>query len=126
MIRPARYEDLDAIRGLLAENGMLADGLDYTDFTQPTLVYVRDGEVVGVAQALPGRPYAVLTELAVRRDLQHRGIGVRLLDALEVVLRTLGVTAWMACTPSDQVVKMLERYGARSTGQGTGFLRRLA
>lgn len=126
MIRPARFEDLDAIKGLLAENGMLADGLDYSDFTQPTLVYVRDGAVLGMIQALAGKPHAVITHAAVSRAHHHRGIGIRLLEAVELVLRTMGVTAWYACTSSDDVVKILDGYGAEPTGQGTSFLRRLA
>ena len=126
MIRPARPEDADAIWGLLAENGMLVDGLDYSDFTHPTLVYVREGEVVGMIQALAGKPHAVITHAAVARAYHHRGYGIRLLASLELVLRTMGVTAWYACTPFDQTVKILERYGAQSTGQGIGFVRRLA
>ena len=126
-IRPARREDVPAIQALLEENKLLLDGVEYTDFTHPCLVAIRNDEIIGMIHAHVGRPYAVITDLAVRGDVQSHGIGVRLAQAMELLLRVAGVTAYVAfCAASDtRMADMLERFGFTTTGLGRGFVRRL-
>ena len=124
-IRPARPEDLPALRGLLQENGLAIDGLTYDDFTGLVLVVERNGDVAGFVQTLLGQPYAVICEMAIDRRFHHLGYGVKLLDALELILRHHGIQAWATFTSHEDVMKMLEKYGASSTGQGLMYVRRL-
>lgn len=128
VIRPATLEDLEALRGLLDENELRVDGIAYDDFTQPVLVAERDGEVVGMIQALLGQPMCVITECVVAVRYHDHGYGVRLLQAMEAVMRSQGLTAWQAYTArtNRHAHRILERYGARSTGQGMGYVRTLA
>lgn len=128
MIRLARPEDHEAILGLLRDCGLLTERLDYSaGFSGLALVMERQGTIVAFCQMLLAHPYAVLTEMAVTPSCQHRGYGVRLIEACELVCRTQGIRAWYTCTwlSNDAVVKSLERYGAECTGQGVSFRRRL-
>jgi ribosomal protein S18 acetylase RimI-like enzyme len=127
MIRLALPSDWPMLRGLLQENGLAVDGLEYAAFTPPCLVMVRDGEVVAFIQALVGQPYAVVTELAVARQHQRKGYGIRLLQHMETLLRASGCSAWMAFTgeKNERVNEQLEHYGARCTGNGTVWVKGL-
>lgn len=128
MIRPATTHDFPAIRALLMENDLCVDGLAYDVFTPPCLVAVRDGEVVGVLQALLGKPYAVITELAIARVHQRKGYAVRLMQHMETLLREYGIPAWFTMTSetNDRVRDQLKRYGARDLGHGVGWVKGLA
>ena len=127
IMRPALVADWPILRALLEENALTVDGVAYEGFTPPCLVAVKAGEIVGFIQAHAGAPYAVITELAVARAHQRQGIGVRLLQHMETLLRSAGVTAWMAYTgeKNDRVVAQLDGYGARCTGAGTAWVKSL-
>lgn len=125
-IRPATMADLGAIQGLLIENSLVLEGVSYADFSGLVLVAEDDGEVIGFLQALLGKPVAVVTELAIARTHQGHGYGVKLIEALELLLRYHGLAAWACYTNRDDVMKQLDRYGAQSTGQGMMYVKRLA
>ena len=126
-IRPARPEDAPTLKALLQENGQAVDGITYDVFSPPVLVAEEAGEVVGFIQALVGEPYTVITDLVVARSLANRGIGVRLGQHMETVLRVLGCRVWVAYAGEkhEGMREQLERYGARPTGHGVGFVRAL-
>lgn len=124
-VRPAVLDDLPAVHRLLDEAGLIVDGADYSNFSHVTLVAVRAGEVVGMVQALPGKPYAVLTEMAVAREHRGKGYGTRLLQHLDCMLRAYSCTAWVACVDeaNTHTLELLDRYAERR-GRGVGYLRR--
>ena len=127
-IRPARAEDTEALVGLLKETQQILDGVDYTVWTHPTLVMVRDEEIVGMIQALLGRPYAVITEVCIALAHQNKGYALKLMDAMELILRASGVTAYAVhCRPEHtRVIRALEARGAaRADTPALAFLRRL-
>lgn len=123
-VRPLRPDDLDAVRALMAENAMLLDGVAYDDFTG-VLVAEIEGNVVGMIQALVGKPYAVVTEIAVDRKYQEVGVGVALIQSMELLLRCSGVAAWVAITgeTNETINAKLDAYGARCTGRGVAWLK---
>lgn len=125
-IRPATVDDIPAIHALLDRTGLLIDGADYSNFSHVTLVGVRAGEIVGMIQALPAKPYAVVTDLAIAPEYHRRGYGFRLLQAIELALRMYGCTAWVACVADRNrwTLSALDQY-AKRTGQGIGYLRGL-
>ena len=127
IIRPARPGDEAALHQLLLENGLGHDGLDYTVWTHPCLVAVKDGVVVGFIQAALSAPVSIVTELAIARSHHRRGIGVRLAQHLETVLRVQGVTAYVAhVAPENKDMQdQLERFGLTRVGEMQVFLRRL-
>lgn len=80
-------------------------------------VAVCAGEVVGVALALRRGPLWFLSLLAVRPEVQARGVGGRLLDA---ALRTAeGAPAGMVLSSSDP--KALRRYGRAGFALEPGY-----
>lgn len=122
MIRPARLDDIPAIRSLLEP--IRVPGIAYDDFTPPVLVYVDlMGDVVGVMQALVGSPYTVITECAIRADYQNRGVGKRLLEHMETLLMTMGVKGWVAFTGTKNPCRDLLERVATPTGTGEGFVK---
>lgn len=127
-IRPARPEDTLAIHGLLAENGLTIDGVTYDAFSPLALVAVREGEIVGYIQVLLGKPYSVLTDLAVTRPRHHQGIGPRLLSHMETLLREYGASRWVASVneKDDHVRALIERWGGRGAGLSAGYLKELS
>ena len=116
------------LQALLQENKLGHDGLDYTQWSHPCLVAVNDGEVVGMIQAALSAPVSIVTELAVARAYQRRGIGVRLAQHLETVLRSHGVKAYVAhVAPENKGMQdQLERFGLVRVGDAQVFLRRFA
>ena len=127
MIRLALPADWPMLRALLEENALTVDGLVYGAFTQPCLVAVRDGEVVGMIQAIVGHPYAVITEMAVARAHQRKSYGYRLMEHMETLLRAAGCTAWVTYVGEKRtpVTEQLDGYGARCTGAGTAWVKSL-
>lgn len=123
-IRPATPEDAPAIRGLLAENGMLVDGLSYDRFSPLAVVLEIDGEVRAYGQALIGAPVSFVTDVAVSPLHQRKGYGVRIIESLELLLREYGATAWMAATyvKDEGMAEMMERRGGRCLGTGRGWV----
>ena len=128
IIRPATEADVPRLQALLQENKLGHDGLDYTQWSHPCLVAVQDGEVVGMIQAALSEPVSIVTELAVARAHQRRGIGVRLAQHLETLLRASGAKAYVAhVAPENKGMQdQLERFGLVRIGDAQVFLRRFA
>ena len=128
MIRPMRPEDVEAVVAILQENKQMVDGVDYTQWSHPTLVAVHEGTVVGVIQALLGTPYAVMTEFSVAREFQGKQYGVRLLEHMETALRLAGIPAYGAYVSdiNDHAADLFERWGGTPTGHGKSFIRRFS
>ena len=127
-IRPARPEDFPRLREILLECGQASlDGPDYTTFSPLCLVAERAGILVGFIQCLLGKPYSVMTELAVAPEWQRRGIAYRLWQHMETVLREYGVMAWVGfvVTSNKELMAIYDRLGFQRTGQGEGYVRRL-
>ena len=127
MIRPMRPEDVEAVVAILQENKQMVDGVDYTQWSHPTLVAVHDGQVVGIIQALLGTPYAVMPEFSVARAFHGKQYGVRLLEHMETALRLAGIAAYAAYVSdtNDHAADLFERWGGTPTGHGRGYIRRL-
>ena len=128
IIRPAIQADVPHLQALLQENRLGHDGLDNTHWSHPCLVAVQDGEVVGMIQAALSEPVSIVTELAVARAHQRRGIGVRLAQHLETLLRASGAKAYVAhVAPENKGMQdQLERFGLVRVGDAQVFLRRFA
>jgi len=126
-IRPAQATDTDAIQAILTENGLGHDGVDYTVWTHPCLVAVREGRVVGFIQALAGRPYSMISELCVARAWHRKGVAPKLLEHMETLLRAMGATCWLTFERKDDPLmqEYVERWGGERLGDGVAYLRRL-
>ena len=89
---PEAVEQL--LRGLPEWFGIEESNRAYVDSARvlPSTAAVIDGEIVGVCLVRLHNPLAAeLHLLAVRRDFHRRGIGRRILDAVETHLRAEGV-----------------------------------
>lgn len=127
MIRPARPEDFPRLNALIHDGGLAVEGIAYDRWGPVTLVYERQGEVIGVIQALLGMPYAVITEVAVDPRYQRQGVAIRLLQHLETVLREYGVTTWVAFAGiKSEATDLLDRLAVQIQGTGHAFVKRLA
>jgi N-acetylglutamate synthase-like GNAT family acetyltransferase len=125
-IRPATAEDLPAIQTIVTRCGLAAEGLDYSAWTGIVLVAVRQGEVVGFLSALPGKPYAVITEMGVLPEHQKGRACRMLIESVELILRHLGCPAWAGYVGDTRGIdSLLKQWGATSTGSGAMWLRRL-
>jgi N-acetylglutamate synthase-like GNAT family acetyltransferase len=126
LVRPAEPDDLEAVRRLVGRASLIPDGV-LLNFTPPLLVMERDGEVVGAIQALLGKPVAVITFAVVAAEHRRKGYGIRLLQAMELLLRDYGLTSWVAFTGSADLdtAKMLIGLGAKATGNGEGWVKML-
>ena len=126
IVRPARAEDIPAITEIVAQCGLAAEGLNYSEWSGIVLVAVRQAQVVGFIAALPGKPYAVVTEFGVLPEHQCGRACVKLLEAFEIILRHVGCTAWCGLVGEKRGLdEMLSKWGAQSTGVGAMWLRRL-
>ena len=126
IVRPATTVDLPAIQEIVSRCGLAADGIDYTAWTGVLLVAVRQTEVIGFIAALPGKPYAVVTELGVLPEHQKGRACTKLLESMELILRSLGMTAWSGYVGDKRGLdEMLTRWGAQMTGTGSMWIRRL-
>lgn len=125
-IRPFHPDDGPAVAALLADHGLCLDGLDYTRWTPVTLVAVQGTTLLGLVQATAGLPYAIITELCVRRESQRKSVGARLLQHMETILRLAGCPAWVsyAGEQNEMIRSLAERWGAHETGKGVAFVRR--
>lgn len=94
MIRPATTDDLEDILQLINECGLYKPQLDYSTFSQPTIVYEANEEIVGMVQMLMGHPYSYMSEICVHPKHRDQGIASKLVAAAEHVLSLCGVKAW--------------------------------
>ena len=124
-VRPAENRDLPAVKEILDRCGLTAEGLDYSDWTGVLLVAVRQSQVIGFISALPGKPYAVVTELGVLPEFQKGPACRKLIEGLELLLRSLGCRAWAGYVGDKRgLTDSLGKWGAESMGTGQMWLRR--
>ena len=91
-LRPARTADLDAIVALLGAAELPVEDLDAARL-DAFVVATESDACVGVAGLEIHEPNALLRSLAVERRRRSRGLGARLVDAIETEARARGVTA---------------------------------
>lgn len=125
-IRPAKPADLSHVVDIVERCGLAAAGLVYTEWTGVLLVAERQGQVIGFIAALPGKPYAVVTEMGVLPEHQKGRAAGKLLESMELLLRSMGCTAWTAYVGSKREVnETMPRLGAICTGDGKMYLKEL-
>lgn len=117
IVRPAVLADSDAISGLLKWQRVNTIDLT-TPFSGIVWVAEESGEVVGCIQCLPGNPVSVITTGAVAPGWERRGIARQLIDAVETLLQSLGLTYWMGFVrlDNDKSAGMLAKHGAEDCG----------
>ena len=126
IVRPARPGDEPAIVEIVERCGLGVDGLDYSRWTGILLVAERQSQVVGFMAALPGAPYAVVTEMGVLPEHQKSRAAVKLWEGMELLLRSMGVRAWAAFIGEKREVNdTMPKLGAVCTGHGRSWLRSL-
>jgi N-acetylglutamate synthase-like GNAT family acetyltransferase len=126
IVRPAQQKDIPAIVEIVERCGIGVEGLDYSTWTGVLLVAERGGQVVGFMAALPGSPYAVVTEMGVLPEHQKGRAAVKLWEGMELILRSMGVRAWAAFIGEKRDVNdTMPKLGAVETGAGRMWLRSL-
>ena len=106
--RPARAEEFDAIAGLLTAAELPVEDLDVA-MLDAFVVATEGGEHVGVAGLEVYGPNALVRSLAVDTKHRSRGLGAKLVDAIETEARARGVTALYLLTTT--AVGFFERLG---------------
>ncbi len=126
IVRPAQEKDLPTIVAIVERCDLKTEGLNYHDWSGILLVAQRQSEVVGFIAALPGKPYAVITEMGVLPEFQKGSAARRLLEGMELLLRSLGIKAWSAYIGSKREVnETMPKLGAVCTGEGKMYLKEL-
>lgn len=126
IVRPAKPGDEPVIVEIIERCGVGAEGLDYSRWTGILLVAERQGQVIGFISALPGAPYAVITEMAVLPEHQKSRAAVKLWESMELLLRSMGVRAWAAYVGEKRAVnETMPKLGALCAGNGRMWLRSL-
>ena len=115
-LRPARPGELDAIVALLSASELPVE--DLTASKLDAFVVATEGEVcVGVAGLEIHEPHALLRSLAVERRHRSRGLGARLVHAIETGARARGITALYLLTTT--ATTFFERMGYTAHDRAT-------
>ncbi|MDD9983079.1 MAG: arsenic resistance N-acetyltransferase ArsN2 [Gammaproteobacteria bacterium] len=115
-LRPARPADFDAIARLLSAAGLPVEDLGVTMLDG--FVVATDGEVrVGVVGLQIHESNALLRSLAVEPQHRSRGLGARLVDAIETEARVRGVAALYLLTTT--ATTFFERLGYTAHDRAT-------
>lgn len=123
-IRPAVTADLPAVHQLVADNAMAVDGLAYTLWSPPVLVATRQGVVTGMIAAALAHPIPYITDLAIAPAYHRRGDGWRLIQAMELLLRSMGYQAWGAYIGEHRDLHAtVLQYGAVCAGNGKAYVK---
>jgi hypothetical protein len=126
IVRPAKDGDVARVVEIVERCGLVAEGLSYRDWSGVLLVAERQGEVIGFIAALPGKPYAVITEMGVLPEHQKGRAAVKLWESMELLLRSVGCTAWAAYVGDKREVNgTMPKLGAVCMGEGKMYLRSL-
>ena len=124
IVRPAKESDLPRVLDIVERCGLGVEGLDYSAWTGILLVAERQSFVIGFIAALPGKPYAVVTEMGVIPEYQGSRAAVKLWESCELLLRSMGCTAWTAYVGDKREVNQtMPKLGATATGAGTMYVR---
>ena len=108
VLRPARPVELDSIVGLLRAADLPVEDLDAA-MLDAFVVAIEDGACVGVVGLENRGSNALLRSLAVEPRHRSRGLGARLVDAVETEARARGVTALYLLTTT--ATAFFERMG---------------
>ncbi len=103
LVRPARAGNADDLAGIqhVAKVCGLMLGLDHNDWSPIVLVAERAGQIIGVVQALPAKPAAIVTVLGVLPEFRGSRAGYDLIKGAELALRLVGCRAWVAYARMD-------------------------
>ena len=124
IVRPALAKDLPRVVEIVERCGLSAEGVGYGDWSGVLLVAVRQSEVIGFMAALPGKPYAVITEMGVLPEHQKSRAARELWQGMEILLRSLGVTAWASYIGEKRDLNTtMPKLGAVDQGPGRMWLR---
>lgn len=125
-VRPMRWWDIGVVlpleRELFPVDPWSAAGfwseLAGVPDTRTYLVVELDGDVVGYAGLFVTGPDADVQTIAVRADLQGRGLGRLLLDELVAEARRRGATRLMleVRAENDRALRLYEAYGFERLG----------
>ena len=115
-LRPARPEEFEAISRLLSGADLPVEDLDVTMLD--AFLVATDGEVrVGVVGIEIHESNALLRSLAVEPQRRSRGLGARLVDAIETEARVRGVAALYLLTTT--ATTFFERLGYTAHDRAT-------
>ena len=115
-LRPARPAQFDAIAGLLSAAELPVEDLDVAMLD--AFVVAAEGEVcVGVVGLEICESSALLRSLAVEPQHRSRGLGARLVNAIETEARARGVTAAYLLTTT--ATTFFERVGYTAHDRAT-------
>ena len=115
-LRPARPADFGAITVLLSTAGLPVEDLNVT-MLDAFVVAIEGEECVGVAGLEIHGSNALLRSLAVERRHRSRGLGARLVDAIETEAQARGVTALYLLTTT--AATFFERAGYTAHDRAT-------
>ena len=126
IVRPAKEADLPRVLDIVERCGLGVEGLDYSAWTGVLLVAERQASVIGFIAALPGKPYAVITEMGVIPEYQGSRAAVKLWESCELLLRSMGCPAWTAYVGDKREVNQtMPKLGATATGAGNMYVKGL-
>ena len=115
-LKPARPAQFDAIAGLLSAAELPAEDLNVAMLD--AFVVATEGEVcVGVVGLDINESNALLCSLAVEQQHRSRGLGARLVDAIETETQVRGVTALYLLTTT--ATTFFERVGYTAHDRAT-------
>ena len=115
-LRPARPAEFDAIAGLLIAAGLPVEDLNVTMLD--AFIVATEGDVcVGVVLLEIYESNALFRSLAVEPRHRSRGLGARLVDAIETEAQTRGVTALYLLTTT--ATTFFERVGYTAHDRAT-------
>ena len=115
-MRPAQREEFDAIAGLLTAAELPVEDLDAA-MLDAFVVATDGGNLVGVAGLEVYGSNALLRSLAVDAEYRSRGLGAKLVDAIETEARARGVTAFYLLTTT--AAPFFERLGYTTHDRAT-------
>ena len=115
-LRPARPTEFDAIAGLLIAAELPVEDLNVTMLDG--FIVATEGDVcVGVVGLEIYESNALLRSLAAEQQHRSRGLGTRLVDAIETEVQTRGVTALYLLTTT--ATTFFERVGYTAHDRAT-------
>lgn len=131
-IQIAQPEHGEAIRQLLqADRVQGLEGLDWTNLGGQWVVILKDGEVTGCIQVLPGKPIARAEFMVLGRSLTPRERAEAtsmLIQYVTMLLRLAGAGAMISVIADDEAAgwpKVLQRRGWVAMADGTMMMKRL-